>query len=194
MARTKQAARQLVYGNKKDQIVLEETIPEPKGSKKKISKDQSSIQKSTLTVAQLRSKAKNLGIDLKGVTKKADIISAIDSYGKSKEDKIESQGKKSKAVTKKDSKKSKTTKANGKFLTNIEKANDLRQEIIGSFWEEYTKYLDESFPDGVPSIQILNYLSGIPIKHNKKTLKIKEVVLDSKVRDAMMALMQAHDS
>lgn len=159
MARTKQEAREILGGKT---VARNSTIS------------------ANQTVSELRQRAKERGIDLKGITKKADILKALGASPP----KAPPKAKAKKAPPK--AKKAVTRGDESDLLKQARDAIKARNEFIEAFKVKYKEELDQ-LPEGTLFLDAVWYLSGVDLKGDLG--KPPKKVISSKLRDVVMDLI-----
>lgn len=126
-----------------------------------------------LTVAELKVAARKAKVDLKGITRKSDIIKAL--TGETTE------------VEKPSSKKSSIPAE--PFLEIVTEVNEKRDELFEHFRKTFTKELSV-LPKDTSIQDVLSYLSGIYIRVHGKNYKLNESVISEELYRAIYDLCE----
>lgn len=144
---------------------LETPTPKPKPKKS-----------SNLTIAELKLIASEEGINLKGITKKADIIELL--VGGSRE------------VNPITSKKAPKESDDDSFLKEFTKLNDKREELSERFLSAFSVELGR-LPNSMEMSEILGYLSGEKIRVGSTIYRLKERVISDELSCAVYDFYEA---
>lgn len=136
---------------------------------------------SAKTVVQLKALAKKKEISLDGITKKADIIAALEAALK------KGQSPKKKAKSK--AKSSPPLNDHSKLLEEVNDANETRNETVYLFWETFREYIDPELGEMSTPTKIVDFLFGKKIRVGRKNFQLEHPVIDEELRSSILPLV-----
>lgn len=134
---------------------------------------------STKTVVQLKALAKKKEVNLDGITKKADIIAALEAAMKGQSPK-KSPKKKAKTSPLED---------HSKLLAEIKDANETRNETLYLFWETFREYIVPDMGEMSTSAEIVDYLFGKKIRVGGRDYQLDHPVIDKELHSSILLLL-----
>jgi len=136
------------------------------------------------TVVELKKIAKERGISLKGITKKADILKALGVSSPKAKAKSKKAPAKSKAK--------KTTAGEGDLFKQAKEALKVRNTFIKAFKAKYKKEL-EILPKSATLSDIAWYLSGTKLRILGINHQLPEPIISGEFRDVITDLISSNE-